>query len=320
MTVCANAVDDSSRQRLFCRVRIFRIGGRRVAVTGCHRPRRLRRHPRPQRRGHRLTDPVRAVLLAHHHEADTWVLLSHSGFANDLALTAECPFLDVIFAGHCHSDHYAPELVGDTLVVKGGKLGAGYALAEPVGVGWAAHTCSLPTDHATWPTHLAPVARQAAALREKLSAPLGLTAESYRHTMPDRHQLLADIAARLRCGLGVDAVILNDTTLGPHPAGMVLTFGDLLVIEPFANHITHAPVPDAHRYAPAGLLAYLTGRVERLVTAPDPLPVGLVSVLTTDCLAKNFLGVRTHPAGMSFSQAVRHALTGSPTSEGRHPR
>ncbi|MEV4507126.1 hypothetical protein [Streptomyces klenkii] len=144
MTVCAHAVDDASRQPLFCRVRIFRIGGRRVAVTAAIGPDAFGDVPAPQRRGHRVTDPVRVVLLVHHHEADVWVLLSHSRFENDLALAAEFPFLDVIFAGHCHSDHYTPELVGDTLVVKGGKLEAGYALAELVGAGGAGPHLHLP--------------------------------------------------------------------------------------------------------------------------------------------------------------------------------
>ncbi|MGW2370311.1 bifunctional metallophosphatase/5'-nucleotidase [Streptomyces sp. NPDC001667] len=323
LTVCANAVDDASGQPLFDRLRIFTVGGRRVAVTAVISPDAFGDIPTRQRQGHRVTDPVRAVrevMLSHHHEADAWVLLSHSGFVNDLALAAECPFLDIVFAGHCHSEHYAPEPVGDTLVVKGKELGAGYALAEPVGAGWAAHTCTFPTAYATWPKALAPAARQAAALREKLNAPLGLTAETYRGTVPDRHQVLAEVAARLRTGLRADAVLLNDTVLRPQPLGMVLTFGDLTAIEPFANQLTHASVPDAHLGDPAGLIAYLTERVGPLVTAPSPLPAGLRTVLTTDFLAENFLGGRTHQAGFSLGQAVRHVLTDSPTSHERQPR
>ncbi|MFF4532870.1 bifunctional metallophosphatase/5'-nucleotidase [Streptomyces sp. NPDC001407] len=324
LTVCANAVDDATGRHLFDRLRIFRIGGRRVAVTAVIGTDAFGDIPARQRQGHRATDPVRAlreVLLAHHHEADAWMLLSHSGFEHDLALAAECPFLDVIFAGHCHSDHYAPEPVGDTLVVKGGELGAGYALAEPVGVGWVAHTCTFPTRHATWPKELAPAARQIAAVRKRLNTPLGLTAESYRGTVPDRHRVLADVAPRLRSGLGAEAVILNDTVLRPQKLGMVLTFGDLMAMEPFANQLAHARVPDAHRGDPAGLVAYLAERVGPLVTAPDPLPAGLVSVLTTDFLAENFLGDRRRQAGISLGQAVRHVLTHHDSlSEGRLPR
>ncbi|MCC3777895.1 metallophosphoesterase [Streptomyces sp. UNOB3_S3] len=317
LTVCTNAVDDASGQPLFRRLRTFRIGGRRVAVTAVIGPDAFMDIPAHQRQGQRVTDPVRALrelMLAHHHEADAWMLLSHSGFEQDLALAAECPFLDVIFAGHCHSDHYAPEPVGDTLVVKGGELGAGYALAEPVGAGWAARTCTFPTGPAAVPHELASVVRQIGAVREKLTAPLGLTADAYRGTVPDRHHVLAEAALRLHSGLGADAVVLNDTVLRPQRLGMVLTFGDLLAIEPFANQLAYARIPDSYLHDPGGLTAYLTARVGPLVTAPDPLPIGLRTVLTTDFLAGNFLGDHTRRAGMSLGQAVRHVLTGAPSS------
>lgn len=316
LTVCANAIDEASGRPLFNRVRVFRIGGRRVAVTAVIGPDAFRDIPAQQRHGQRVTDPVRAlreVLLAHHHEADAWMLLSHSGFENDLALAAECPFLDIIFAGHCHSDHYAPEPVGDTLVVKGQELGAGYALAEPVGAGWAAHTCTFPTSSPVLPEELAPVARKITAVREQLSAQIGITAETYRGTVPDRHQILSEVATRLRSGLGAEAVILNDTALRPQRLGMVLTFGDLLALEPFANHLVHARIPDAHRYDPAGLVAHLTEQTGPLVTTPDPLPTGLRTVLTTGFLAQNLLGGHGHQAGISLGQAVRHVLTHSST-------
>ncbi|MEV5507889.1 metallophosphoesterase [Streptomyces orinoci] len=317
LTVCANAIDDISGQPLFRRLRTFLIGGRRVAVTAVIGPDAFLDIPAHQRQGQRVTDPVRTLrelMLAHHHEADAWMLLSHSGFEQDLALAAECPFLDVIFAGHCHSDHYAPEPVGDTLVVKGGELGAGYALAEPVGAVWAAHTCTFPTGTAAVPHDLACVVRQMSVVREKLAAPLGLIAESYRGTVPDRHQVLAEVALRLHSGLGADAVVLNDTVLRPQRLGTVLTFGDLLAIEPFANQLAYARIPDAYLHNPGGLTAYLTERVGPLVTAPNPLPPGLRTVLTTDFLAGNFLGNRTRRAGMSLGQAVRHVLTGAPTT------
>ncbi|RLU80157.1 phosphatase [Streptomyces griseocarneus] len=315
LTVCANAVDAASGRPLFARLRIFRIGGRKIAVTGVIGQSAFMGIPADQREGQRATDPVRALrelFLAHHHEADAWMLLSHSGFERDLVLAAECPFLDIVFAGHCHSDHYAPEPVGDTLVIKGGELGAGYALAEPVGAGWAAHTCTFPATTVVLPQQLAPVARQIAAVREKLTAPLGLTTESYRGTVPNRHQVLTEVADRLRSSLGAEGVILNDTALRPQRLGMVLTFGDLLAIEPFANQLVHARVPDAYLYAPRGLVAHLAEKTGGpVVTSPDPLPAGLRGVLTTDYLARTVLGERAHRAGMSLGQAVRHVLTNS---------
>ncbi|WP_432097286.1 bifunctional metallophosphatase/5'-nucleotidase [Streptomyces sp. bgisy100] len=315
LTVCANVIDEATGQPLFRRLRTFRICGRRVAVTAVIGPDAFLDIPAPQREGQLVTDPVRALrelILAHHHEADSWLLLSHSGFEQDLGLAAECAFLDVIFAGHCHSNNYAPQPIGDTLVVKGGELGAGFALAEPVGAGWAAHTCTFPEGTTVPPRDLAPVTRQIAALRRKLAAPLGNTTERYRGSVPDRHAVLTDIATRLHTGLGAEAVILNDTVLRPRKLGALLTLGDLLAIEPFANQLVHARVPDPYLHDPNSLIANLTQRVGPLVTTPDPLPNGLRGVLTTEFLAQNFLGGRTHQAGFSLGQAVRHILTNSP--------
>ncbi|WP_369366418.1 hypothetical protein AB5L52_25465 [Streptomyces sp. CG4] len=75
--------------------------------------------PAAQRAGHAVTDLVQALHeLALATGTRRTVLLS-CGFEEDLKLAASCPSLDVICAGHCHSDRYGPVRVGDTLVVKG---------------------------------------------------------------------------------------------------------------------------------------------------------------------------------------------------------
>ncbi|MDJ0340429.1 metallophosphoesterase [Streptomyces sp. H10-C2] len=324
-TVCANAVDDATGKPLFRRLHLAEIGGRKVAVTAVIGPGAFNAIPFGQRAGHRVTDPVRALvelLLEHHHEADAWILLSHSGFEEDLHLADACPFLDVIFAGHCHSDYYAPEPVGNTLVVKGRELGAGYALTEPVGSGWAAHTCLFPTAGQA-PEELKAITRQIDLLRERLNTPLGHVTDRWRGTVPGRRELLAEVAARLHTGLGAAAVILNETTLRPtqYPLGEVLHLADLLAIEPFGNQLLHAPLPEADAGDLPGLLARLTERAGPLVTAPDPLPAGIRTVLTTDYLAEAFLGGRTHQAGIPLGQAVRHVLADPlPDSDEGEPR
>jgi len=317
LTVCANAVDADSGKPLFRRLHLAQVGGRTVAVTAVIAPQAFNAIPAADRAGHRVTEPARALvelLLEHHHVADTWVLLSHSGFEEDLQLAADCPFLDIVFAGHCHSDHYAPEPVGDTLVVKGAELAAGYAVAEPVGHGWAARTCRFPTAPAV-PAELEPIARRIAELRDKLTVPLVRIAERWQHQVPDRHQLLTEVADRLHHSLGAPAVVLNETALRPAPLGEVLHLEDLLAIEPFDNQLVHALLPEALAANMPGLLAHLTERAGPLVLAPDPWPTGLRSVLTTDYLAETFLDGRTHPAGLQLGQAVRHVLA-DPTEEG----
>ncbi|MFF7636392.1 metallophosphoesterase [Kitasatospora sp. NPDC008050] len=315
LTVCANAVDEATGRPLFRPLRMAEIGGRRVAVTAVISPQAFAAVPLDQRAGHQATDPVRALrelLLAHHHEVDGWILLSHSGFEQDLSLAGECPFLDVIFAGHCHSNHYTPESVGSTLVVKGGELGAGYALAEPVGVGWATHTCRFP-ETVQLPAELEAIGHAIETISARLAAPLGTVSERWQHAMPDRRALLAAAAARLHSGLGAEAVILNETALRPVRLGEVLTLADLLAIEPFGNQLVHAPLPEAVSADLPGLLAHLTERAGPLLTAPDPLPPGIRSVLTTDYLAETVLAGRTHEAGLQLGQAVLHVLADAPS-------
>ncbi|WP_030206256.1 metallophosphoesterase [Streptomyces bikiniensis] len=310
MTVCANAADATTGRPLFDRLRVVEVHGRQVAVTAVIGVSAFHTIPAAQRAGHHVTDPVtalRELMLEHHHHVDSWIVLSHSGFDEDLKLAGACPFVDVIFAGHCHSDAYGPVHVGDTLVVKGRELGAGYAAAEPVGSGWAARTAVFPTP-ATVPDELAVLDEQIASTCQMLATPLGTVNEPYRDAVLDRHRLLQDIAARLHTGLGAGAVILNDTALRPAHLGDVLTLGDLLAIEPFDNQLVHAFLPDRYAEDPNGLLMHLTEQTGPLAVVPWPLPQGIRSVLTTDYLADTHLGGRTHQAGLRLGEVVRRTL------------
>lgn len=313
MTVCAD-VADSNGNPLFDRVRIKRIGGRRVAVTAVIGPQAFNAIPADQRAGHHVADPAQAlreVMLKHHRRTDAWIVLSHSGFDEDLKLAATCPFADVIFSGHCHSDTYGPVHVGDTLVVKGLELGRGYATTEPIDSGWAARACIFP-DSAAVPEDLSVLQAKITVVARTLAGPLGTVNETYRNTPLDRRRLLTEIAGRLHSGLGADVVILNETALRPTPLADVLTRGDLLAIEPFDNQLVHAFLPDEHTHSRDKLLDHLTERVGPLVITPTPLPSATRSVLTTDYLADSHLGGRTHQAGLRLGQAVRHVLTTPP--------
>ncbi|ANS66768.1 hypothetical protein SLINC_4544 [Streptomyces lincolnensis] len=315
MTVCANVFGGDGNP-LFDRVHIKRIGGRRVAVTAVIGPQAFNAIPVGQRAGQHVADPAQALrelMLEHHHRADAWMVLSHSGFDEDLKLAATCPFADVIFSGHCHSDTYGPAPVGDTLVVKGLELGRGYAAAEPVSGGWIARACAFP-DSAAVPEDLAVLHARIAFVARTLTSRIGTVNEPYRNTTLDRRHLLTEIAGRLHSGLGADAVILNETALRPTPLGDVLTLGDLLAIEPFDNQLVHAFLPDEHAHGRDKLLDHLTERVGPLVITPTPLPLpsAIRSVLTTDYLADSHLGGRTHQAGLRLGQAVRRVLTTPP--------
>lgn len=313
LTVCANAVDTDTGNALFRRLRIADISDRRVGVTAVIGQQAFNSISATQRAGHRVTDPVEALhelALAYEHEVDGWVLLSHSGFEEDLKLAAACPFLDVIFAGHCHSNQYGPVRVGDTLVVKGRELADGYAIATPVGGGWGAGTTRFPDrGPSAIPVGLADVTARIDEVREQLKGTLGPISAAYCNQTPDRRNLLLDLASRLRMALGADAVILNETALRPTPLGDTLTVGDLLAIEPFNNQLVHAHVPEVDRRDVRGLLTHLAAQTGPLVTAPDPLPDAIATVLTTDYLADTYLGERTHEADLRLDQAIQHVLT-----------
>ncbi|WP_210593648.1 metallophosphoesterase [Streptomyces sp. GESEQ-35] len=310
MTVCANTTD-ASGSPLFDRLRVQEIGWRRVGITAVMAPQAFNAIPADQRAGHRVIDPTQAlreVMLEHHHRVDAWMVLSHSGFEEDLKLAAACPFVDVIFAGHCHSDSLGPVPVGDTLVVKGRELGVGYAAAEPVGSGWAARTCVFPNATAV-PSELTALREEISTIQQQLSSPLGMVHGAYRNNPLNRRRLLEEIADRLHTGLGADAVVLNETALRTVQLGTVLTLGDLLAIEPFDNQLVHAFLPEEHDQTQDQLLGHLTQLVGPLVVAPDPLPAEIRTVLTTDYLANTFFGGRTHQAGMRLGQAAHHVLT-----------
>ena len=307
LTVCANAVDDTTGDALFRRLHLAEICGRRVAVTGVIGLQAFNAIPYAQRAGHRVTDPVQALrelMLAHHHEADSWILLSHSGFTEDLKIAAACPFLDVIFSGHCHSERYGPEHVGDTLVLKGPELAVGHAFAEPVGAGWAARTETFSATTTRLPAELSSPHKEIETYRQKLAEPLGAISAPYRNGLLDRRALLQEIASRLHTGLGAESVLLNETALRTTPLGETLTRGDLLAIEPFGNHLVHTRLDNGPDLAE---LTYTTGP---LATAPEPFPTRPSTVLTTDYLADTFLGGHTHQAAFPLGQAVQHVLTG----------
>ncbi|MBL1092961.1 MULTISPECIES: metallophosphoesterase [Streptomyces] len=313
MTVCANVYDTATGRPVFRRLHTVRIGGRRVAITAVIGRQAFRSIPASQRAGQHVVDPERAlrdVMLTHHHEADSWVVLSHSGFDHDLQLAAACPFVDVIFAGHCHSDQYGPSLVGDALVLKGPELAVGYALTELTASGWAARTGRFPSVSASsLPPLLGRLHEQVEDLKDRMNVPMGAVAEPYRGQVLDRRLALRNLTARLHSGLGAEAVILNETALRPTRLGTALTFGDLLAIEPFDNQLVHAKIPTALRDNPTALLHHLIEGAGPLITAPNPLPAHLPTVLTTDYLAENLLDGRTHQAGIALRQAIHSTLT-----------
>ncbi|GAA3624740.1 hypothetical protein GCM10022419_132930 [Nonomuraea rosea] len=305
LTVCANATDAATGELLFRPVHVVRIGGRRVGVTAVLGEQAFNAIPSTERAGHRVVSPGPALLeLRHRHRGmvHDWIVLSHSGFDHDLALAAACPFISVIFSGHCHSERYGPVRVGDTLVVKGPELGAGYAEAVPKARRWTAHTRRF-ADTMPVIEPMAGLQSQIEATREHLARPIGPLAEPFQDTLPDRREILTLVARRLHARLKPEAVVLNETCLRSAPLGAVLRQGDLLAIEPFANQLVHTEMPADHD------LDALTAQAGPLIVVPGQSGRGqLRQALTTEYLADNYLGGRWSGPRLPLAHAVQDVL------------
>lgn len=312
LTVCANAIDATTGQFLFHQLHTARIGGRTVGVTAVISPQAFGAIPLAERAGHEVVDPAEALrqLQARHVHIDDWILLSHSGFADDLLLAAGCPFLTVVFAGHCHSAQYGPVQVGDTVVVKGSELGRGYACAEPTPDGWVARSLTVDAP-APVPQHFAPIGQQIAELHARLTTPMGRVLDRWRNRYVEPRELTEAVVAWLHSGLGSPQVILNEPALRAVQLGDVLSLADLLAVEPFANELVHAPLPWLNGDMQM-VLNELTGRAGPLVTAPAVLPADTRAVLTTGYVAETLSKQNwSHPAGLTLGGAVCHVLTGT---------
>ncbi len=290
ITVCAN-VTDRTGAAVFAPSRTFEISGSNVAVTAILGAEAFASIPPDQRAGHQISDPAAALRSwhgQHRSRAGSWIVLSHAGFDHDLALARACPFVDVIFSGHCHSETSGPVTVGGVTVVKGSELGAGYATARPGGGRWHAETCLFPPPdlEAEPPRALVPVLARLSRLRATLSEPIGVLDERFASRTPTRHELLSRVAQRALALTGADAAMINETCLRPSGLGTVLHAGDLLALEPFGNALTCVEAAD-----PPAVAQHLAERSGPLACTPQPSPARgrPTTVVTTDYLAGTHL-------------------------------
>jgi hypothetical protein len=302
LTVCANTVHATTGEPLFRTIRIERIGGRRVGVTAVIGEDAFATIPLTERIGHGVIQPVLALHelhQRHRHAVDEWIVLSHAGFDHDLTLATACPFISVIFAGHCHSPQYGPVRMRNSVVLKGPELGEGYAQVVRAGGGWAAYTRRFPEATAIAPP-VAELTAQLDVMRNRLLQPIGLLAPPFRDIALDRRHVLTLIAKWLHSRHAAEAVLLNDTCLRPVNLGTVLRQGDLLTIEPFANQLVRA-------HLVTGNLGTLSAQVGPLLVYPDQDPPRCA--WTTRYLADTFLGGRWNGPPVPLAQLVRTVLT-----------
>jgi 2',3'-cyclic-nucleotide 2'-phosphodiesterase (5'-nucleotidase family) len=283
LTVCANIVDRAGAT-VFRRLRMSSVAGSSVVLTGVIGEAAFTAIPPGERAGHYVIDPARALTAlhaAHRSAGESWVVLSHAGFDHDLALARSCPFLDVIFSGHCHRADCGPVRVGDVTVVKAPDLAAGYAVARPADGAWRAQVGTIPSAAVSGPAGaLASVLDDVAAVGRLLTRPVG----PVRASFGDRCGLLALVAARARRETGAAVAMFNETCLREAPLSSVLLLGDLMSLEPFGNRLTLVHAAD-----PAELADYLSRRAGPMICDPDPPPRRPAAVVTTAYLRDTHL-------------------------------
>ncbi|MGH3867010.1 MAG: metallophosphoesterase [Pseudonocardiaceae bacterium] len=326
ITVCAN-ITGQSGVPVFAPLAVFEIGGATVAVAGVLGIEAFTSIPPAERTGHKIVDPVVALRALHrkHCGVDSWIVLSHAGFAHDLVLARACPFLDVIFSGHCHSPESGPVTVGGVTVVKGPELAGGYATAQQDNHQWRAAVTAfgLPEALDVPPDGLRAVLDQVADLREMLDEPVGVLDGRFAGRAPPRHELLSHLARAARKMTGADVAVFNQTCLRESALGSVLHAGELMTLEPFDNTLTCVWTTD-----PAAFIEHLTVTAGPLVCDPQPLPGPppgrAVTVVTTAYLAVTHLDgwhpVMPYPARGDWPVSVRELLRGALLAEvaGRH--
>jgi hypothetical protein len=307
ITVCAN-ITDRSGTPVWPPLTIANIGGRYTALTAVLGTEAFGSIPPADRSGHHVQDPEAALRLLHQRHsgsADSWVVLSHSGFEHDTRLARACPFIDVIFAGHCHSLRYGPETAGSALVVKGAELAAGYSAAWPAADRWHAQVRNFADSTVPGlsglPADITEALVSAAQLRPSLQREAGPLLARFAYRTPPRDELLGLLCAAARTAAGAEAALINLTCLREARLGKTLTARDLMTLEPFSNTLITVITPDAG--ATAARLAAGAGPIG---VAPDPLPPGTVKIVTTDYLTATHLhDGPERAAGCGFSLPLR---------------
>jgi 5'-nucleotidase / UDP-sugar diphosphatase len=203
ITVCAN-IGDASGSPAWRPLAIAQIRGRVTGITAVIGGEAFGSVPPADRADHVFrepTDALRELHRQHRGTADSWVVLSHSGFGHDTHLAQACPFIDVIFAGHCHSPRYEPETAGGALVVKGSELAGGYAAAWPDGGSWHAQVreFSAPARSQAVPRSVTRALARAARMRPSLRHEHGPLSGQFAGRAPAREETAGSC---VRCGQG----------------------------------------------------------------------------------------------------------------------
>ena len=106
--------------------RIINIGGIHIAVIAVIDPSVFFLFPKDKKIGIEVTNPddiLPDLISEVERKSDMIVLLSHSGYDEDLMLAAKYPSIDIIVGGHSQTLLEEPTKVNETLVVQAGQNG-----------------------------------------------------------------------------------------------------------------------------------------------------------------------------------------------------
>lgn len=312
-TVCANLLTPSG-EHVFRPYWEVEISGTPCLVTGVMGAEAFAAIPAEERYGIRHVDSAGAVtdltrsVDQHTGRTPALIVLSHSGWDQDLALARACPHLAVIFSGHCHSPNYGPKRVGKVLVLKGREHAGGYGIARYLPMGWQARVYEFEPAHGDLRAGLTGLHARITELARQLDEPVGNILEPYRDTTPTPSELLHAVA-RLEFDAGsAQAALLNTTALRPPRLGNLLTRGQVLETSPFDNRLAVVELADGESLADlAELIAPVVEPIA--ITGPGAADRGGVRVATTEYLARTHLRrpYRVLPHGLA--ERVAQVLT-----------
>ncbi len=113
-------------QSLSLPYRIFDVGGIRIAVIGVTSPSVFLLFPDDKKLGVEVTNPdsvLRDIISEVEGKSELIILLSHSGYDEDLAFATKYPSIDIIVGGHSQTLLKEPTKVDETLIVQAGQSG-----------------------------------------------------------------------------------------------------------------------------------------------------------------------------------------------------
>lgn len=212
--------------------------------------------------------------------ANRIIVLSHCGFEQDLLLAAEVAGIDVILAGHCHSDEVA-RWVGSTLVAKAPELGVGLGQIR-MGV---QGTIDLSITFDAF--KVGPVPALLAPLAELAARPLGTLSETFAACRSSRDVFCQKILDGLATRHPGRRVIINLNMFRSALPGNLVSESELFEFCPFDNELVS--------------LEWEGDDVLKLLQGYDIEPFGEghhpcvmpnpVNIITTDYIAMTYLGM-----------------------------